>query len=212
MKSADDDGLMRRPFLKCMLWAGTGVVWTMAGGVPRSSIPGVNEAEAASGNLTFVQISDSHIGFSSSPNTDATGTLSEAVANVKKLASESSLLIHTGDVSHLSRSGQFDSAEQIIQGAGLDTHYVPGEHDVPEDDGKAFFARFTKGSASGYYCFDQQGVHFVGLNNVQDLRAGGMGTLGSTQLEWLRKDLLGRPASQPIVVFAHIPLWTVYEA
>ncbi len=210
MKPVDDPGLTRRPFLKCMVWAGIGVAWTIAGGVPRSSLLG--EAEAAEDDLTFVQISDSHIGFSAPPNTDVTGTLGEAVAGVKRLAGQSSFLIHTGDVSHLSRSGQFDTAEQVIRGAGLETHYVPGEHDVLEDDGKAFFERFTKGAAAGYYSFDQRGVHFIGLNNVQDLRAGGMGTLGTTQLEWLRKDLAGRPASQPIVVFAHIPLWTVYEA
>ena len=116
-------------------------------------------------------------------------------------------MIHTGDVSHLSHAEQFDTAEQIIGGAGLDTHYVPGEHDVLVDDGKPFFERFTKGGGKGYYSFDQQGVHFVGLNNVQDLKAGGLGNLGHEQLEWLENDLKGRSASQPIVVFAHVPLW-----
>src|SRR6202012_4310644 len=110
------------------------------------------------------------------------------------------LMIHTGDVSHLSRAAQFDTAEQIIGEARLDTHYVPGEHDVLEDDGKTFFQRFTKAGPRGYYSFDQGGVHFVGLNNVQDLKAGGLGNLGHEQLEWLEKDLQGRPSSQPIVV------------
>ena len=108
------------------------------------------------------------------------------------------------------RTAQFDTAEQIIRGAGLDTHYVPGEHDVLVDDGKAFFERFTKGGPQGWYSFDQQGVHFVGLNNVQNLKAGGLGNLGHEQLEWLEDDLRDRSASQPIVVFAHIPLWSVY--
>jgi 3',5'-cyclic-AMP phosphodiesterase len=205
-------GGKRRGFLKCMLWAGTGVLWTVSGGVPRSMLLGESATAATppSGELTFMQISDSHIGFNGPPNTDVTGTLREAIEHVKQLKGHSSLLIHTGDVSQISRTVQFDTAEQIIKGAGMETHYVPGEHDVLDDDGKAFFERFTKGASKGYYSFDQHGVHFVGLNNVQDLKAGGLGSLGHEQLEWLEKDLRGRPGSQPIVVFAHIPLWTVY--
>src|SRR5208282_3768009 len=196
-----------------MLWAGTGVLWTVSGGVPRSALLGGSAmaASPASGELSFVQISDSHIGFAANPNTDTPGTLREAIERVAQLKGNASLLLHTGDVSQLSRAGQFDTAEQIIKGAGLDTHYVPGEHDVLEEDGKTFFERFTKAGSKGYYSFDQQGVHFVGLNNVQDLKAGGMGNLGQEQLDWLEKDLRGRPSSQPIVVFAHIPLWTVYQ-
>jgi 3',5'-cyclic-AMP phosphodiesterase len=189
------------------------VLWTVSGGVPRSALLGASAMAAApgSGGLTFVQISDSDIGFSNPPNTDTAGTLREAMEHVTQLKGNSSLLLHTGDVSHLSRAGQFDTAEQIIKSAGLDTHYVPGEHDVLDEDGKAFFERFTKGASKGYYSFDQQGVHFVGLNNVQDLKAGGLGNLGHDQLEWLDKDLRGHPRSQQIVVFAHIPLWTVYQ-
>jgi 3',5'-cyclic-AMP phosphodiesterase len=189
------------------------VIWTVSGGVPRSSLlgGGAMAAMPARGELTFMQISDSHIGFKNAPNTDTAGTLREAVERVTQLKGNSPLLIHTGDVSQLSRPDQFDTAEQIIKGAGLETHYVPGEHDVLDEDGKAFFERFTKGAAKGYYSFDQQGVHFVGLNNVQDLKAGGLGNLGHEQLEWLEQDLRGRPSSQPIVVFAHVPLWTVYK-
>lgn len=206
-------GAQRRGFLKCMLWAGTGVLWTVTGGVPRSALLGGSAAAAtpASGELTFVQISDSHIGFANPPNTDTPGTLREAIERVGQLKGNSSLMIHTGDVSHLSRDAQFDTAEQIIRGAGLETHFVPGEHDVLTDNGKGFFERFTKGASKGWYSFDQQGVHFIGLNNVQDLKAGGLGNLGAEQLAWLRQDLQGRSTSQPIVVFAHIPLWTVYE-
>jgi 3',5'-cyclic AMP phosphodiesterase CpdA len=196
-----------------MLWAGTGVIWTVSGGVPRSKLLG-NGAMAATpdaGALTFMQISDSHIGFSKAPNTDTAGTLREAIERVSQAKGNASLLIHTGDVSHLSRPDQFDTAEQIVKGAGLETHYVPGEHDILDEDGKSFFERFTKGAAKGYYSFDQQGVHFVGLNNVQDLKTGGLGNLGAEQLDWLKKDLSGRSASQPVVVFAHIPLWTVYQ-
>ena len=203
----------RRGFLKCMLWAGTGVLWTVSGGVPRSALlgSGAMAATPAGGDLSFVQISDSHIGFSKAPNTDTAGTLKEAVDSIARTRADAALLIHTGDVSQLSRPAQFDTAEQIIKGAGLDTHYVPGEHDVLDDDGKSFFERFTKGAGKGYYSFDQQGVHFVGLNNVQDLKSGGLGNLGRDQLDWLKNDLSSRPASQPIVIFAHIPLWTVYQ-
>ena len=206
------DGInQRRGFLKCMMWAGTGVLWTVSGGVPRSRLLGGSALAADTGGLRFMQISDSHIGFAGAPNTDTPGTLAAAIASVKELGGGASLMIHTGDVSHLSRDAQFDTAEQIIRGAGMDTHYVPGEHDVLVDDGKSFFERFTKGGRQGWYGFDQQGVHFIGLNNVQNLRAGGLGSLGPDQLAWLEQDLRGRSASQPIVVFAHIPLWTVYE-
>ena len=202
---ADHDKLTRRTALECMIWAGTGVVWTMVGGIPRS------QALAASPpgtGFSFVQISDSHLGFSAAPNTNVTETLQAALDQVKAHATPS-MMIHTGDVSHLSRAAQFDTAWQMIGATGIETHYVPGEHDVLTDDGAGFFERFTKGGAHGYYSFDQEGVHFVGLNNVQGLQAGGLGNLGVTQLAWLAQDLKDRPASQPIVVFAHIPLWTV---
>jgi 3',5'-cyclic-AMP phosphodiesterase len=205
-------GASRRTALKCMVWAGTGVLWTVSGGIPRSRLIGSAEA-ATPGNssLSFMQISDSHIGFKNAPNMDTPGTLQEAIRLVNLQKGDAALMIHTGDVSHLSKDVQFDAAEQIIRGAGLQTHYVPGEHDVLVDDGAGFFARFTPGAPHGWYSFDQAGVHFVALNNVQNLKAGGLGDLGADQLAWLAKDLQGRAASQPIVVFAHVPLWTVYQ-
>ncbi len=208
-------GLERRGLLKCMVWAGTGVLWTVSGGVPHSRLLSASAAATEDapplGGLSFVQISDSHIGFANAPNTDTSGTLREAIGLVNRLKGDASLMIHTGDVSQLSKAAQFDTAEQIIRESKLDTHYVPGEHDVLVDDGRPFFERFTRGAARGWYSFDQQGVHFVGLNNVQDLKAGGLGNLGSEQLIWLQRDLADRPASQPIVVFAHVPLWTVSQ-
>ncbi|HWK44581.1 MAG TPA: metallophosphoesterase [Stellaceae bacterium] len=208
--------LPRRGLLKCMVWAGTGVLWTVSGGVPRSSLIGDAQAATATAAATksdfsFVQISDSHIGFANSPNMDTPGTLREAIDLVTQQKGNASLMLHTGDVSHLSKPAQFDTAEQIVRGAGLDVHYVPGEHDVLVDDGKAFFERFTPGAAQGWYSWNQQGVHFVALNNVQDLKAGGLGNLGAEQLAWLKRDLAGHSASQPIVVFAHVPLWTVSQ-
>lgn len=197
----------RRTALKCMVWAGTGVLWTVSGGIPRSVL--LSQAEAAESSFSFIQISDSHIGFANPPNPDTPGTLAAAVDMVKARKANAALLLHTGDVTQLSKPAQFDTAEKIIQGAGLDTHYVPGEHDVLVDNGAGFYERFTKGGPRGWYSFDQGGVHFVGLNNVVDLKAGGMGSLGADQLAWLKQDLAGKAASQPIVVFAHIPLWTV---
>lgn len=201
----------RRDALSCMLWAGTGMLWTVTGGVPRSGL--VGSAAASEPGLSFIQISDSHIGFSRDPNTDTPATLQAAVDELKMLPGQPALMLHTGDVSHLSKPAEFDTAEKIIDGAKLDTHYVPGEHDVLDDDGKGFFARFQKGKTAGpgYYSFDQAGVHFIGLNNVSNPKAGGLGYLGDAQLAWLADDVKGLSASTPIVVFAHIPLWTVYE-
>jgi len=206
-----NEGHSRRGVLECMVWAGAGVLWTVNGGVPRSRLITAAKAETPATGLSFVQISDSHIGFKAAPNPDTPGTLTEAVGLVRAQKGSAAFMIHTGDVSHLSRAEQFDTAEQINRGAGLDVHYVPGEHDVLEDDGKTFFDRFTKGAAHGWYSWDQQGVHFVGLNNVQNLKAGGLGNLGAEQLAWLGQDLAGRSASQPVVVFAHVPLWTVSQ-
>ncbi len=196
--ATDEDGASRRRFLKCSAWAGAGVLWTMAGGVPRSIGLGFGEAaQADTLGFSFVQISDSHIGFNKAPNPDAAGTYKEAVQKVKDLTTRPAFMIHTGDVSHLAKPEQFDTAEQIIKEANLDVHYVPGEHDVLDN-------------AKGWYSFDQNGVHFVALVNVLAFKAGGTGHLGAEQLAWLEADLKQRSASTPIVVFTHIPLWLVY--
>ena len=203
-------GTRRRGVLECMVWAGAGVLWTVSGGVPRSRL--IGEAAAATppaGDFSFIQISDSHIGFANPPNTDTAGTMKEAVDLVARQKGSAAMMLHTGDVSQLSKPAQFDTAAEIIRGAGLDVHYVPGEHDVLVDDGQAFFERFTPGAAKGWYSWDQGGLHFVALNNVQDLKAGGLGNLGAEQLRWLEQDLGARTPSQPIVVLAHVPLWTV---
>ncbi|MGB6731282.1 MAG: metallophosphoesterase, partial [Xanthobacteraceae bacterium] len=120
-------------------------------------------------------------------------------------------MIHTGDISHLSLEAQFDDADRIISQSRLDVHYVPGEHDFLDPDQKFYLKRYGRGTkGAGWYAFDANGVHFVGLVNVFDLKGGGMGDLGAEQLEWLENDLKGPSASTPIIVFAHIPLWTVY--
>lgn len=199
----------RRGFLKCGAWAGAGILWTVAGGIPRSTGLGFGRPAVAATGLSFVQISDSHIGFNKAPNPDAAGTFTEAVGKVRALAAQPAFMIHTGDVSHLSKPGEFDTAAEIIKATNLDVHYVPGEHDVLADDGKAFFERFSR-NANGWYSFDQEGVHFVALVNVLSFKAGGYGHLGEDQLRWLEADLKPLAASTPVVVFTHIPLWLVY--
>jgi 3',5'-cyclic-AMP phosphodiesterase len=209
----DNTNTSRRGLLKCMAWAGTGLVWTVSGGVPRAlSIGEAAAAEAPeAADFTFVQISDSHIGFKTDPNPDPNATLQLALDRIAKLPKKPAFMIHTGDVSQLSKTEEFDTAEQIIKGAKLDTHYIPGEHDVIGDDGKQFFARFAKeATQGGWYSFDHGGVHFVALINVMGFKPGAGGTLGDEQIAWLDKDLKSRGDSTPIVVMAHMPLWPIY--
>ena len=208
-----DDGLSRRKVLECMTWVGTGVLWTISGGVPHSlGIMGEAQAQAQEAKgLTFMQISDSHVGFDKPANPNALGTLEEAIAKVAALPKKPAFMIHTGDISHLSLEAQFDDADRIISQSRLDVHYVPGEHDFLDPEQKFYRERYGKAAkGAGWYSFDANGVHFIGLVNVVDLKAGGLGNLGADQLEWLESDVKGRSASTPIVVFAHIPLWTVY--
>jgi 3',5'-cyclic AMP phosphodiesterase CpdA len=211
-KTQDDDGTMnvdRRGALECMLWAGTGVLWTVSGGVPASALLGT--ARAAESGLTFLQLSDSHIGFDKPANPNPLATLDDAIGKVAGLSTKPAFMIHTGDITHLSKPKEFDDAAQALGKLKIEGHYVPGEHDViDEGTGKAYMERYGKNArGAGWYSFDQDGVHFIGLVNVVNLKAGGMGNLGADQLAWLADDLKGKSASTPIVVFAHIPLWTV---
>ena len=207
----EERGVSRRKVLECMTWAGTGVLWTITGGVPHSLglVEAANAAETS--GMTFLQISDSHVGFDKPANPNALGTLEEAINKVKAMPKKPSFMIHTGDITHLSKASEFDDADRIISQAKLDVHYVPGEHDFLDEEIKFYKDRYGKGTkGAGYYSFDANGVHFVGLVNVVDLKAGGLGNLGAEQLDWLEDDLKGKSKSTPIVVFAHIPLWTVY--
>jgi 3',5'-cyclic-AMP phosphodiesterase len=208
------DGIDRRGFLECMAWAGTGAIWTVSGGLLTSKAFGQmdHHGAATEGGFTFVQISDSHIGFNKEANKDVTATLQEAIGKINALKVTPDFLIHTGDLSHLSKPSEFDTLDQVLRSCkARQTFFVPGEHDMLADNGQQFLERYGKGTkGSGWYSFDHKGVHFIGLVNVVDLKAGGLGTLGPEQLEWLEKDLAGRTSSTPLVVFAHIPLWTVY--
>src|SRR2546425_2007237 len=209
------DGINRRGFLKCMAWAGTGAFCVIQGGVLKSySLSRISEvaAEEMKGELSFVQISDSHMGFNKPANPDVAGTLRAAVDKINALATPPEFLLHTGDISHLSKPEEFDTVDQILKGAkAKDVFFVPGENDVLNDDGKQYLERYGKGAkGAGWYSFEKKGVHFIGLVNVMNLKAGGLGNLGGEQLEWLEKDVKHLSKSTPIVVFAHIPLWAVY--
>ncbi|MBS1598840.1 MAG: metallophosphoesterase [Bacteroidetes bacterium] len=217
-----EDGIDRAGFIKCMAWAGTGVLWMMSGGIMKSF--GMSQMiDRTTGGLkkgivippsdfSFVQISDSHIGFNKPANPDVLGTLQAAIGKINAMPVAPSFVLHTGDLSHLAQADEFDTLDQALKSVNTEKiFYVPGEHDVLNDNGKQFLARYGKGTkGQGWYSFDNKGVHFIGLVNVVDTSEGGLGSLGNEQLEWLENDLKGLSASTPIVVFAHIPLWAVY--
>src|ERR1700739_3762117 len=212
----NNDGVDRRGFLKCMAWAGTGALCVIQGGVLKSySLSRISElgSKAAAVELSFVQISDSHMGFNKPANPDVAATLKAAVDKINALPTPPEFLLRTGAISHLSKPEEFDAVDQILKATGKETFFVPGEHDVLNDDGQQFRERYGKGSAgAGWRSFDKNGVHFIGLVNVMNLKAGGLGTLGAEQLEWLENDLKARSKSTPGGGFAHIPLGGVFPA
>ncbi|HEV2445449.1 MAG TPA: metallophosphoesterase [Candidatus Sulfopaludibacter sp.] len=204
-----NDGIDRRGFLECMAWAGTGVIWTAGGGVFSSQLFGQG-AKAPKGGLQFVQISDSHMGFNKPANADVNATLQAAIDRINALPQTPDFIIHTGDLSHTSKPAEFDTLDQMLKAAKTGrVFFVPGEHDTSIDDGKQYLERYGKNARGrGWYSFTHKDVHFVGLSNVQAIE--GLGKLGDDQLRWLEADLKSQPPSRPIVVFAHIPLWSVY--
>jgi 3',5'-cyclic AMP phosphodiesterase CpdA len=209
------DDIDRRGFLKCMAWAGTGALCLVQGGVLKSFALGSRMdhgmKSSKAGELSFVQISDSHMGFNKPANPDVISTLKAAVDKINALPHQPEFILHTGDISHLSNPEEFDTVDQILKATNQEIFFVPGEHDVLNDDGAMFRERYAKQAiGQGWYSFDKRGVHFIGLVNVMNLKAGGLGTLGNDQLQWLKDDLKQHKSSTPIVVFAHIPLWTVY--
>ncbi|MEO7028125.1 MAG: metallophosphoesterase [Acidobacteriaceae bacterium] len=211
---AGNDGIDRRNFLGCMAWAGTGLLWTLSGGVPTSKLLAqtVKSGTGKVEDFSFVQISDSHIGFNKGANPDVTGTLNKAIERAGMVPAgmkAPDFMIHTGDITQNSKAAEFDTAAQVIKSFKNPVFYVPGEHDFI-DDGAQYKQRFGKGTVgNGWYSYNHKGVHFVALNNCVQVDA--MGNLGAEQIAWMKSDLAGLSASTPIVVFAHIPLWMVYE-
>ena len=209
-----DHDISRRGALSCLAWGGAGMLWTMAGGVPVArALAAGGDKMSKTGAFSFVQISDTHIGFAKEANPDTSLTTRAAIELINSSAPDAALVLHTGDVTHLSKANEFDQAADLLKGLKpAELHVVPGEHDVLDSAKTNFFDRYGAVSKrKGFYSFDHQGVHFIALVNVMEFKPGGQGRLGGEQLEWLEDDLNGRSASQPIIVFTHIPLWTLYE-
>jgi 3',5'-cyclic AMP phosphodiesterase CpdA len=214
-ENENKDGVDRRGFLKCMAWAGAGVIWAMKGGVLQSHALGAEAASSVlAADFTFAQISDSHIGFNKGVYSNVVDTFKLAVDRINAAPTPPALVLHTGDLTHLSKPAEFDTVQQVMRSIRTDqSFFVPGEHDFFVDNGQQFLDRFGKGTrGSGWQSFDYRGVHFMGLVNVTNLQNGktALGLLGDEQLAWMEKDLAGVKDSAPIVVFAHVPLWTVY--
>ncbi|HTU65108.1 MAG TPA: metallophosphoesterase [Steroidobacteraceae bacterium] len=214
MDSLLETKLSRRRALSCLgAWSGAAVLWSVVGGVPRAYGRAADPAAGKVTGFTFAQISDTHLGFHKEANPDVGGTLRRCIADINALPHRPAFVAHTGDITHLSKPAEFDLAEQMFGDIRVDRmHYVPGEHDALDNGLTGYLQRHGKqGDGKPWYSFDDHGVHFVGLSNVVDFEAGKMPTLGDEQLAWLERDLAGRSASTPLVVLAHIPLWTVYE-
>jgi len=207
---------MRRRALGCLAaWTGAAVVWTFAGGVPRAlgATNGGKMPAAPANALTFVQISDTHIGFRKEANPDIVGSLRHAIADINALPQTPAFVVHTGDVSHLSKPEEFGQARELLQELRVDrVHAIPGEHDTIDDGVTGYLKHFDHdGNGKAFYSFDHSGVHFLALNNVLNFKAGTMASLGNEQIEWARNDLARVSRSTPIVVLGHIPLWTIWE-
>lgn len=202
----------RREVMKCMSWAGAGVLWTISGGVASSMLATGAEAAPRAGGLDFVQISDTHIGFDKAANPDTQGTLRAAIAKINALPARPAFAIHTGDITHLSKDDEFDTADQMLKALNVPIFYTPGEHDtLDEGNGKVFLGRYGKGTwGTGWRSFDASGVHFLGLVNTVGLNKDGQGRLGAEQIAWIEKDVAHLASSTPLVVYAHMPLFDAY--
>lgn len=196
--------MKRNDFLSHVGWTGLGIAYTIGA-------TGLATAPSDAATFTFVQISDSHIGFHQPPNENPTATLKMAVDAINAMPVQPAFVIHTGDLTHLSKPAQFDDASQTLRALRAPLFALPGEHDTIGSDGlKAYFSAFgRKDAPQGWYSFDMAGTHFLSIVNVFNFEK--MGLIGKEQLDWIKKDLASQKQSTPIVVFAHVPLYTVYE-
>ncbi len=196
--------MKRDDFLKHVAWTGSGIAWSLSA----AGLFSAQGADAAEGGLSFVQISDSHIGFARPENPDVAGTLQKTIDAINAMPVQPAFVVHTGDVTHLAKPAQFDTAKQMLGTLKAPLFVLPGEHDViGSPDG--FFAAFGRGDApKGWSSFDKDGVHFLSLVNVFNFEIDGK--LGADQLDFVRKDLAGQKRSTPIVVFAHVPLYALF--
>jgi 3',5'-cyclic AMP phosphodiesterase CpdA len=200
----------RRAFLRHSAWAGAAVVVAISGGIVTSEIVGHHKSHRRTADFTFVQISDSHVGFKGAANHDVTATFAEAIAQVNALPDRPDFVIHTGDLTHFSTAGQFDQVKQMLSGVQTgQVLTIPGEHDSFDDNGQKYRSVFGAGShGDGWYSFDHQGVHFISVVNTINLAS--LGHLGADQLAFFKADVAHLPNDTPIVVFSHVPLFEMY--
>src|SRR5579884_935189 len=149
------DGIDRRGMLQCMAWVGTGLIWSLSGGIPAARVFGQETEQTRRRGFSFVQISDSHIGFSKAPNKDVVGTLRTVVARINALPHRPAFVLHTGDLTHLARAEEFDTVSEVLKGLKTTVFYLPGEHDFDTADNRLYLERFGKGThGRGWYSFD----------------------------------------------------------
>ncbi len=205
----------RRGFLKCASWVGAGTIWTVSGGLVAAcgtalTAAGGSPSPAATNGLYFVQISDSHIGFRGTANPDVLGSFTAAIAQVNALPQRPAFVVHTGDLTHTSTPEQFNTVRDLMGTLRTaQTVVVPGEHDTVMGP-RPYLDVFGAGTqGDGWSSFDVGGIHFITLNNVVDIT--NLGHLGTAQLDFVQRDVANLSSDTPIVVFAHIPLWSVYD-
>ena len=200
------NGINRRQFAKL---AGLGGVVFASGLYNLAGADGNRALAAGADDFMFVQLSDSHWGFSGDAlNPEAKNTLKKAVAAVNSLPKQPDFIVFTGDLTHTTDDGQerrkrMGEFRDIVKELKVKTlRFMPGEHDASLDNGAAFKEFF----GDTHYTFDHKGVHFIVLDNVSDPAA----KVGDAQLAWLKQDLAKVDKAHPIVVFTHRPLFDLY--
>ncbi|MGP6156013.1 MAG: metallophosphoesterase family protein [Vulcanimicrobiaceae bacterium] len=196
--------MKRSGFLEHVAWTGTGILWSLSA----TGLLTAEPASTAASSFSFVQISDSHIGFSRPENPNVLGTFTQAVDAINALPQQPAFVVHTGDVTHLSKPEQFDSAKQVLSTLKAPVIVLPGEHDVIGSSKNYFDALARSDASNGWFSFDQGGMHFLSLVNVFNFEVDGK--LGAQQLDFVEKDLAAQKKSTPIVVFGHVPLYALY--
>ena len=205
--------MRRRNFMHHVGWTGLGILWTVgANGLLESCQVGDTTAQKQSAtSLSFVQISDSHLGFHQPANEHVEATLQKAINSINSLPTPPAFVVHTGDITQLSKPAQFDQAKQLLAQLKVPLFTLPGEHDVIGDGGQAYSEAFSqKEKKEGLEAWDQSGVHYVSLTNVLDFGGSGNGKLGQAQIDVLAKDLAAQKSDTPLVIFSHIPLYDLY--
>ncbi len=205
--------MQRKKFIEHLGWTGLGIVWTMGSDGLMTACQGANSSDrqaSSSAALSFVQISDSHIGFTKAANEHPIDTLAKTIKSINALPTAPAFVIHTGDITHLSKPAEFDLAKQVLTQLKAPIFTIPGEHDTIGDLGKGYSEAFPAKKREGLQAWDRAGVHFISLTNVLDFGMDGKGKIGQAQLDILKQDLAAQKSDTPLVIFSHIPLYNLY--